>query len=95
MQAWFGWHGDQLLDVHVTVQTRASQPGVQGLHAGRLKLRVRAAPSDGQANREASSLLAGLFGVPPSRVLLHRGTTSRQKVFRIKMPAVRPETIVF
>ncbi len=95
MSSWYSWPNEELLEILVTVQPRAAKPGVRGLHAGRLKLRVKATPTDGQANKEAGLFVANLFDVPPSRVLLHRGATNRQKVFRIQKPLIRPETIKF
>jgi len=95
MPSWYSWPNEELLEILVTVQPRASKPGVHGLHAGRFKLRVKAAPTDGKANKEAGSFLASLFNVPPSRVLLTRGVTNRHKVFRIQKPLVRPDTIKF
>ena len=50
---------------------------------GQLAVRVRAKPQDGAANEAVVKLLAQAFGIPPSRVELLRGATSREKLFRI------------
>ena len=42
------------------------------------------APAEGgKANRAVTKLLAGALGVPKSRLTLVRGTTARDKVFRL------------
>lgn len=48
-----------------------------------LKIRVRAAPTDGSANAAVVDLLSAKLGVPRSRVALVRGAASRVKWFRI------------
>ena len=48
-----------------------------------LKVRVRAAPSEGAANAALGRLLAKALGVPPSRVEIVRGATSRIKQVKI------------
>ena len=55
--------------------------GYETLADGRsvLKVRVRAAPSDGEANAALGRVLARALGVPPSRVDIVGGATSRIK----------------
>ncbi|HEY7458649.1 MAG TPA: DUF167 family protein [Xanthobacteraceae bacterium] len=48
-----------------------------------LKIRVRAAPAEGEANRAVARVLAGAAGVPPSSVELLQGAAGRLKTFRI------------
>jgi uncharacterized protein (TIGR00251 family) len=59
--------------------------GVERLADGRviLKIRVRAAPSDGEANAALVRLLARSVGVAPSRVRLAAGATARIKRLEI------------
>ena len=47
-----------------------------------LVARVAAPPVDGKANAALCKLLAGAAGVPPSRVSVVRGQTSRDKTVR-------------
>lgn len=70
--------------LHVRVQPRARQNEVVGWQDETLRVRVTAAPHDGEANRAVSRVLAETFGVPISRVVLVRGVASRDKVFRIE-----------
>jgi len=59
--------------------------GIEALADGRtvLKVRVRAAPSEGEANAALERLIAGALGVPASRVDVIAGTTARLK--RVKV----------
>ena len=59
--------------------------GAETLADGRavLKVRVRAAPSEGEANAALGRVLAKALGVPPSRVEIIRGVTSRIKQVKI------------
>jgi uncharacterized protein len=59
--------------------------GIATLADGRcvLKVRVRAAPSDGEANDALARVLAKSVGIPPSAVSLLQGAAGRLKTFRI------------
>ena len=72
---------NQLLHVHVT--PRARQSAVAGWHDTTLRVRVRAAPADGEANRAVAELLADTFGVSASAVELVSGAGRRDKLFRV------------
>jgi uncharacterized protein (TIGR00251 family) len=78
-----------LLDVFV--QPRAAKDGLVGLHGDALKIKVKAPPEDGKANRAACELVAGLVGVPARDVEVASGAGSRHK--RIAIGAA-PETVV-
>jgi uncharacterized protein (TIGR00251 family) len=75
--------------VEVRVQPRARRNEVVEQAGAVLRVRVTAAPAEGEANRAVIALLAEAFGVAPSRVTLVRGATSRDKLFRIESPASR------
>ena len=52
--------------------------------AGRiLRVRISAPPVDGKANAALCAFVARAAGVPPSRVSVVRGQTSRDKVVRV------------
>jgi uncharacterized protein YggU (UPF0235/DUF167 family) len=59
--------------------------GVARLDNGRsvLKVRVRAAASDGEANAALGRLIARAMGVPPRDVALVAGTTARLKTLHV------------
>jgi uncharacterized protein len=48
-----------------------------------LRVRVRAAPADGEANDALTRVIAGAAGVPPSAVKLLQGAAGRLKTFRV------------
>jgi uncharacterized protein YggU (UPF0235/DUF167 family) len=68
----------------VKVQPRAKMPGVEKLGEGLFRVRVKAAPEKGRANREVAERLAEYLDVPPSRLVLVRGAASSHKRFRLE-----------
>ena len=74
--------GGVALSVRLTPKGgRDSIDGIELLADGRsvLKVRVRAAPSEGEANAALVRLLAKAIGVPPRDVALVAGATGRIK----------------
>jgi uncharacterized protein (TIGR00251 family) len=70
--------------LHVRVQPRARRNEVVGWPGPALRVRVTAAPADGEANRAVTRLLADAFRVPPSSIMLVRGVAARDKLFRVE-----------
>jgi uncharacterized protein YggU (UPF0235/DUF167 family) len=80
--AWSAEVGAVTVAVRLTPKGgRDAIDGVEALADGRsvLKVRVRAAPSEGEANDALCRLIAKALGVPPRDVSLTAGTTSRIK----------------
>jgi uncharacterized protein len=73
--------------VLVRVIPRSRSERVDTPRAGRLVLRVAAAPESGAANRAAQALLAAALGVGAAEVRLERGGTSRDKTFSVPIAA--------
>jgi len=69
--------------LEVKVQPRSKAPGVEKLADGTYRVRVRAAPERGRANREVVERLAEFLDVPPSRLSVVRGGTSSTKWVKI------------
>jgi uncharacterized protein (TIGR00251 family) len=67
----------------VRLQPRARRAEVVGERAGAIVIRVTAPPVDGKANAALCAFIADRAGVPPSRVTVVRGSTSRDKVVRV------------
>ena len=65
------------------LQPRARRAEVVGERADAIVIRVTAPPVEGKANAALCALVADRAGVPPSRVSVVRGTTSRDKVVRV------------
>ena len=70
--------------LNLYVQPGASNSAFVGVRDQAIKLRVRAQPQDGQANKEVESYVAKFFGVPKSMVNIHHGHTSRNKTVLIQ-----------
>ena len=86
MAAWSAAPGG--LTVSVRLTPRSGRDAIEGIdklaesHTV-LKVRVRAAPHEGAANEALVTLLAKSLGVPPSRVEIMGGATSRIKRVKI------------
>ena len=78
---------DDELVLSIRVQPRARNNEVLDVRNGRLLVRTTAAPADGKANKAVIKLLAEFVDVPPSRVTLLRGATSRNKQFVVTAAA--------
>ena len=84
---------DETLQIHqlangvslpVQVQPRAGPNKIRGVHDGRLKLAIAAAPVDGEATAQCLRVLADIFSVSNSQVKLLSGAQSRKKLFLIE-----------
>lgn len=83
---WRAVAGGVLLDLRVTPKSgRDAIDGIEQLASGQtiLKLRVRALPTDGEANDAIAVLIAKSLKLPKSKVSLERGGTSRVKTLRL------------
>ena len=65
--------------LNVRAQPRSSRACLDGLIGDAVKVRIRAAPVDGKANKELVETLADEFGLPKSRVVFKSGETSKTK----------------
>jgi len=72
------------VDISIRLQPRARRDEVVGERAGAVVIRVTAPPVDGKANAALCAFIARTAGVPPSRVSVVRGQTSRDKVVRVE-----------
>ena len=77
-----GEEGDAL-SFRVRVSPAASRDRVVGIHAGALKVSVRAPAERGRANSAVIELLAGLLGVPAGCIVLVAGGKSKDKRVRV------------
>lgn len=71
-------------EIAVRVTPRGGRDAIESGPEG-LRVRVTAPPEDGKANDAVRRLLAKAMGVAPTRLVLVRGATSRDKVFRLAM----------
>lgn len=69
-------------EIAVRVTPKASRNAVRA-EGGALRVHVTAVPEGGKANAAVIKLLAKAIGVPKSRLVLLRGATARDKIFRL------------
>ena len=69
--------------IKVRVLPKSSRNRVDGFQDGALRVRVTAAPTEGQANAAVIALLAKTLGVSKSRLGIIRGYSSRDKVVSV------------
>ncbi len=78
--------------IRVRVSPRASRNEIYEIMAdGTIKVRITAAPVDGQANRALLNFLADLFRVAPSRLEIVAGQTGKDKL--ITVDGMSPEEV--
>lgn len=70
-------------EIAVRVTPRAAQDRIEAGPDG-LRIATTAVPEDGRANAAVIKLLAKAMGVAKTRLVLVRGATSRDKVFRLE-----------
>ena len=79
--------------LNVRAQPRASRAGLDGLLGDAVKVRIRAAPVDGKANKELVETLADAFDLPKARVVFKGGETSKTKrILLVGLTAAAVET---
>lgn len=84
--------GDHLV-LHVRATPRAGRDAVEGVETlsdgkAALRVRLKAAPADGEANEALRRLLRHEFGVRLDEVEIIGGATSRRKTIRLPVTAL-------
>lgn len=69
--------------LEVKAHPGANRDGVDGVHDGRLRVRVTAAPEKGKANKALLAVLAKSLGVARSALTIVAGETSPRKTIRV------------
>lgn len=70
-------------EIALRVTPKASRNAIVAGEEG-LRAYVTVVPEDGKANAEVAKLLAKALGIAKSRLVLLRGQTARDKVFRVE-----------
>ena len=85
MESWSRNHpkGTLLL---LYIQPGASSNKLAGTHGERLKVKIKAAPRDGEANEGLIDYFAEILKIPKSKIFLIRGESSRQKDLLVELP---------
>jgi len=68
----------------VYVQPRSSRNQVVGLHGDALKVKIKAPPVEGAANKMCIAVLAKVLNVPKSAIEIVSGQTSRTKYVQVR-----------
>ena len=75
---------DRGITFTVRIVPRASASEIVGDHEGALRIRIAAPPVEGAANRELIRLLAKRLKVPQNAVEIVSGSSSKNKIIRLK-----------
>ena len=75
--------GERRLLLHLHVVPGASKTELAGLHGDRLKIRVKAPPAEGAANRELVRFLGDLLNTAPTALEIVRGAGERRKTLSL------------
>ena len=75
--------GDDCIEFSIRVTPKSHRDKVVGPTEGVLRLAVRAAPVEGEANRAVVKTLSKALGVPKSSISITAGQSSRNKRIRI------------
>lgn len=67
------------------IQPGASRSEVSGEHDGRLKIKVKAPPQDGEANACLLEFLSDLLRISKRKIFLIQGESSRQKLILVEL----------
>ena len=84
MKSWLKDHEKGTL-LSLYIQPGASKSEVSGEHDGRLKIRVHAAPREGEANDCLIEFLGDLLEISKKRIHLIQGESSRQKQVLVEL----------
>jgi len=75
---------DGNLTIEIKVVPRASKSEIAGIEGDCLKVRLKAAPVEGEANSELIALFHKLLKIPRENIVIKRGSASKHKSLLIK-----------
>lgn len=93
MESWLRPLSDGSL-LFLYVQPGASSSGIVGVHGGRLKVKIKAPPRDGEANEELVTFLSDWLQVGKRSLMLIQGESSRYKTVRVELSAETISTLI-
>ncbi len=77
--------------IQIKVVPRASKNEISGLHGDALKVRLKAPPVDGKANKELLRFMAKALQLSTQQLQITSGASSRNK--RVKVDSLTPEEV--
>ena len=72
--------------LHIKVKPNSKKDEVTREADGSIKVRIKAPPIEGKANKYLTAFLADYFGVSKSKVTLLKGETNQFKTIEIEAP---------
>lgn len=85
MATWLKSH-DKGTRIELYVRPASSKNEISGEHGGRLKIKIKAPPQEGEANEELIQFLSDYFKIPKKKIFLIQGESSRQKSVLVELP---------
>ena len=84
MADWLTKHENgSILQLHI--QPNSSKDEIMGLHGGRLKIKIKAQPIEGEANSALIDYLSVVFKISKKKIFLLQGESSRQKKILVEL----------
>ena len=80
--------------ISLYIQPGASKSEIGGEHDGRLKIKIKAPPRDGEANEALIDFLSEFLKVPKKNVFLINGESSRQKLVLVELSPEKIRVLV-
>jgi uncharacterized protein len=87
---WYSWKNDILI-LQIHLQPGAKKDAYGNLFNNRLRIKIKAPPVAGKANKYLINLLAGEFNTAMTRIKITHGQTAREKTVQIQAPNKLPE----
>jgi uncharacterized protein (TIGR00251 family) len=84
MESWLKIHEKGTV-LKLYIQPGASRTELSGVYGERLKIKIKAPPRDGEANKALEDYFSGILNLSRSEVFLIRGESSRQKDLLVEL----------
>lgn len=71
--------------LYLHIHPGSSRSEIVGLHADRLKIKIKAPPEDGKANKCLIEFLSEVLKISKNKIQLVQGESSRQKTLLVEL----------
>ena len=71
------------MKIFAKVKPNSKKDEIKKLDDTHFEIRVTAQAREGKANAAAIKALSNYLGIPPSRIKIHTGAKSKQKIFEV------------
>lgn len=93
MVSWIKEHAKGSI-LNLYIQPGASRSEISGEHDGKLKIKIKARPVDGEANENLIEFLSDVLKISKAKIHLISGESSRQKVILVELSPNEIEKII-